>query len=90
MLALLMNGKRLSFESPCKLSCIDVFISIKPRGDPSTEFCGRGLRFAPEFRAAIPRVAIAESLSGLITLRRDEASRGTSKLRRRILTTVFE
>jgi hypothetical protein len=50
------------------MSCIDVFISIKPRGDSSTEFCGGELQFAREFRAAIPRVAIAESLSGLIAL----------------------
>jgi hypothetical protein len=56
------------------MSCIDVFISIKPRGDSSTEFCRVGLRFAREFRAAIPLVAIPESLSVLITLRRDDAS----------------
>ncbi len=37
-------------------------------------FCHGAKRTAREFRAAIPRVAVRESLTVLITLRRDDVS----------------
>ena len=74
MLALLVICKRCRL-SPVRMSYIDVFISIKPGQESSTLFCRGALRIAREFLAAIPRVAVRESLSVLITLRRDDVSR---------------
>jgi hypothetical protein len=73
MLALLVICKRCRL-SPVRMSCIDVFISIKPRQESSTLFCHGAMRIAREFRAALPRVAVRESLRVLITLRRDDVS----------------